>query len=63
MKAILEFNLPEEQEQFEHCKNGLEYHATLDDVRQYIRSKLKYTSPSEDSASMLEEIRSLINDR
>ena len=40
--------------------NAFRYYASLEDIRLYIRSKLKYTEPSNETRAMLEEIRSKI---
>lgn len=54
MKGILEFNLPEDSEDFELAKHGWKYKALLDDFYNYLRSKSKY----EDIESLtIEEIR------
>lgn len=44
MKAVLEFNLPEDQSDFDMAKNGSEYYCVLSDVLNYLRCKLKYES-------------------
>lgn len=42
MKAILEFNLPEEREEFENAQNGGRYFSCLDQIRQLLREQRKY---------------------
>jgi len=44
MKAILEFNLPEEQEQFEDASNGWKWSHAMWQLDQYLRTKVKYAS-------------------
>lgn len=56
-KVILEFNLPEEQEEFETAYNGHRYRATVDDIFSEIRRIDKY---SETTSLTLEEIRELL---
>lgn len=42
MKATLEFNLPEEQQEFEQASNGWRYHSVLWDFDQWLRGEYKY---------------------
>jgi len=42
MKAILEYNLPEDQEQFNVASKGMEWALLAWDIDQMIRSLLKY---------------------
>ena len=42
MKAILEFNLPEDQEYFDMAIKGREMAYALNDIRNYLRSRVKY---------------------
>ena len=42
MKAILEFELPEDQEQYEMANNASKMYMALWDIKQLLRSKLKY---------------------
>ena len=42
MKAILEFNLPEDQEQYDIANNASRMYLALWDIKQLLRSKLKY---------------------
>ena len=44
MKAILEFTLPEEQEQFEDASNGWKWSHSMWQLDQYLRAKVKYAS-------------------
>ncbi len=41
-KAILEFNLPEEQLEFEQAVNASKYSSVLWDLDQYLRGQVKY---------------------
>ncbi len=41
-KAILEFSLPEENEEFDSAKNGGLYKSVLWELDQYLRGRLKY---------------------
>ena len=42
MKAILEFNLPEETDEFELATKGAMMHHTLWEMDQWLRGKIKY---------------------
>ncbi|NBO56610.1 MAG: hypothetical protein EBU84_18925 [Actinobacteria bacterium] len=42
MKGTLTFDLPEESEEFELARNGWRYKAALEDMDNWLRSKLKY---------------------
>lgn len=42
MKAILEFNLPDDHHEFEDAINGGDWKSVVWDINQYLRSKTKY---------------------
>jgi len=42
MKAILEFNLPEEKEDFDFANNGINYYSALCEFDNWLRSEYKY---------------------
>ena len=42
MKAILEFNLPEDDHEFQMATNGSKFHSVLWEMDQYLRGKIKY---------------------
>lgn len=46
MKAILEFNLPEEKEEFELAVNASKWSSVCWELDQYLRSKTKYAPDS-----------------
>jgi hypothetical protein len=48
MKAILEFNLPEDDYDFRHCSKGTVYYHAIDDLRNHIRSLTKYGTTDQD---------------
>lgn len=56
MKAILEFNLPEEQDQYDITASAGGYLAALSDFNEYLRKLRKYTELSEERTKFLEEI-------
>ena len=57
-KAILEFNLPEENEEFLTAQNGGKYHSVIWNLDQYLRSIHKYSSDSYDEKA-LEEVQKI----
>jgi len=59
MKGILEFNLPEDQGEFEIACKGGKYFSALHELDNYLRSKIKY---SEGDVKVYEEIRGYLND-
>lgn len=57
-KAILEFSLPDEQEEFEVAQNGQKYLCILTELQNYLRDKSKYENRS---SIKIDEIREKIN--
>jgi len=49
MKAILEFDLPEENDDFRYAINGKNYKSAIWDFDQLLRSEIKYKDLSEDT--------------
>lgn len=47
MKAILEFNLPEDKENYDLANNGLNYYSALFEFDQWLRSEYKYNGKEE----------------
>jgi len=61
MKAILEFNLPDDQEDFQDAINGNKWKDVVWKFDQELRSQLKYNSElSPEAAKTYEEIRDLL---
>jgi len=60
MKVILEFDGSEEQEEYQNALNGWKYRAIVNDIRQMIRSKEKYT---EEETISLVELRQYLVDK
>ena len=60
MKAILEFNLPDDEDYYYNAKNANKYNSALYDIKNFIRSKMKYTELTEGEYKLLEEVRELI---
>ncbi len=60
MKAILEFNLPEEEEQFNAANKGMDWALLVWDINQFIRNKIKY---EQDRDGVLQLVRNELNFR
>ena len=60
MKAILEFNLPEEEEQFNVASKGMDWALIVWNIDQLLRNKLKYGAPTH-HVHLLEELRDTLN--
>ena len=58
MKAILEFNLPEEVEQFNAANKGMDWALLAWDIDQFIRNKIKY---EQDRDGVLQLVRNELN--
>jgi len=56
-KAILEFQLPEEQEEFDMARNGCHNLIVLEDMDNYLRNKLKYQELTDEQCVIYQEIR------
>jgi hypothetical protein len=54
MKAILEFNLPEDHIEFEMATNGSKMHSVLWEMDQWLRAQYKYMSDAEYSEDKYE---------
>jgi hypothetical protein len=54
MKAILEFNLPEDQSDFDLAVNGVKAQATLWEMDQWLRAQYKYMPDDEYSKDKYE---------
>ena len=62
MKAILEFNLPEDEEQFNVASKAMDWALVAWEIDQHLRNELKYGNLSSDGRIRLEKTRSLLND-
>ena len=62
MKAILEFNLPEDEEQFDAANRGMDWALVVWDLDQLLRNKLKYEEHVTDIRKTLEEVREVLYD-
>lgn len=61
-KAILEFNLPEEQEEYDEMGKTYKYSRALNEASEFIRVKIKYTEISEETRLILEQLREILNE-
>ena len=61
MKATLEYNLPEEQEDFNHATNGFNYYMALVEMDQWLRAEYKYNN-NEEMYEVREKLRQIILD-
>ena len=62
MKAILEFDLPEDKEEFEAASKAMDWSILAWDIDQYIRNRLKYQTEKLDTSSAKEELELLRNE-
>jgi hypothetical protein len=61
MKAILQFDLPEDQGDFDAARLGRDALAALWEIDQHCRALLKHGSPSEETRALAEAIRGMID--
>lgn len=62
MKAILEFNLPEEKDDHNLALNGVNYYCAIEDVRNILRRYRKYEELTEPQREFLEKLSEEIYD-
>jgi hypothetical protein len=58
MKATIEFNLPEDDNQYKWATNGYNYFAVLYNFKAYLRNKLKHENLTPEQESVVEVIQS-----
>ena len=61
MKAILEFNLPEDNQEFELMSKALKMYSTLWDLDVWLRGEIKYND-KEHLEVVRDKLRELMND-
>ena len=61
MKAILEFNLPEDKEDFDFATNAVNYYSALCEFDQWLRSEYKYNG-NEAMVPVREKLNEIINE-
>lgn len=57
MKAILEFNLPEEREKFETAQKSFQYRYVIQEMDEWLRRKLKYEELSDAESVIYQTVR------
>jgi hypothetical protein len=57
MKATLEFNLPDDKEDFDYANNGFNYYISLVEMDQWLRSEYKYNG-----VEAMYEVREKLNE-
>jgi len=57
MKATLEFNLPEDKDEFEIASHASSYRMVIFDMDAYLRSRLKYEQNTEEVHTTLQAVR------
>lgn len=59
MKAIFQFNLPEDAQEYETTLNADKYHSIIWDFKQYLRNRTKYNTDdlTQEQYELLEDIR------
>lgn len=58
MKATIEFNLPEDQTEFDMATNANKYYSALFNFQQYLRNKLKHEDLTPEQESIVAVIQS-----
>jgi hypothetical protein len=64
MKAILEFNLPEDQQEYDLANNALNFWRVLYEIDQELRAKTKYAADDlpQDKYDAYQEIRDKLHE-
>ena len=62
MKAILEFNLPDDKTEFDTASKAMDWAILAWDIEQYIRNRLKYQTEKLDTSSANKELELLRNE-
>jgi hypothetical protein len=57
MKAIIEFELPDDQEQYNFANKGFDYFCVLVEFDELLRQKIKYSELQENEYALLEDTR------
>lgn len=57
MKVSLEFNLPEEREEYELAYNGVHYACVVEELDRHLRNKLKHEELTAEQNTIYQEIR------
>lgn len=57
MKATIEFNLPDDSEEYEMYSNALNYYSFINAMNEYLRSEIKYNNHTDEEYAILEKVR------
>lgn len=60
MKAVLKFNLPEEQDEFNLALSAQKYFCTLSDLSQELRKIRKYEEHSDEVRNVVERLEAIL---
>lgn len=60
MKYIIEFDLPEEEEEMRAAIDGLKWKWSVTDLLEWIRAVIKYTDDDEKRVKVMTEVRDAI---
>jgi hypothetical protein len=61
MKATLEFNLPEDQAEYDMAINAPKFYKIIWDMKQELRSKVKYAQLSEEQYKAYDSMQEFFN--
>ena len=56
MKAIIEYNLPDDQYEYDMSLSAIKMHTAMMEMGNYLRSEYKYNEYSEEKAEYINEI-------
>ena len=62
MKAILEFELPKEQQKFDTATRGMDWALVVHDMDQIMHKQVKYSELTIDASSAIEQLRLTMSD-
>ena len=62
MKATLEFDLPEDQDDFDAALSGVKWRVVVWELEAYMRAELKYQNAGPEMQKARDELNLLIND-
>ena len=62
MKATLAFELPEQKIEFLAAVFGIDILSTLTEIKEYLRTQLKYQELSDETRETLERVRATVNE-
>jgi hypothetical protein len=60
MKAILEFSLPDDEQEHRYALAGRDALIALEQIDEWARGKIKHGEPSEEAEELLRELRAMV---